>query len=235
MQCLDAIRSVQKKSLEQFAQLLPLAAADSIGKSFVRAGGHASAFEKSIILLEWVFWQNRGLEECGAFLTAGTTPSELYQLVSRFSGSGLADDAVVSSQTYYYQAETQLGKQAFATAHLAGLLHHESTPYDWSPTGTNPTHDPAPMTQIQNWVKTDGARMIFLYGQYDPWTGGAFEIGTQPDVVKVVAPKADHGAMITNLIESDRTLVLKKLEEWIGRRPSLYPAPVPTPPMPMFF
>ena len=220
--CRTTIRGVQKRALERFDQLLPMAVADAAGQTFERAGGQASAFEKSIVMLEWIFWQNYPVEYCALYFPAvPEDDASLYNLVASFVGSGYPDSALDDSMAYYYQAETQLGKQAFSTTHLAGLLKHEATPFDWSPAGTNPVHDPEPMQDIQDWVKTQADGILFLYGEYDPWSGGAYDIATNPKLVKVVAPKQPHAAMIDNLTPTDRDLVLRTIESWIGKRPNI--------------
>ena len=70
---------------------------------------------------------------------------------------------------------------------------------------------------------------------YDPWSGGAYEVAALPEVVKLVAPKQPHGAMLTSLTAADRDLALRKLEQWIGARPNLAGAPPSNPAMPRVF
>lgn len=233
--CRNAIRAVQKKALEQFDQLLPLAQSEMGAYTFARTGGLASSFEKSIVQLEWGYWQYRGADQCAPFLTPPTDVAGLYNLIAGYAGVGIPDIAFDESMAYYYQSETQLGKQAFATAHLGTLLKHQSTLIDWSPAGTNPVHDPSAMRDIQSWVKTQASQVLFIYGESDPWTGGAYEIGALPEVVKLVAPKQPHGAMLKSLTVADRDIAVRKIEQWIGARPNLEGAQPGNPAMPRVF
>ncbi len=232
--CRNAVRAVQRNALSQFDQLFALAKLRAGGAFYNRAGGHESAFEKAIILLEWVFWQHGGITKCEPFLHAPTDPEGLYELIAGWVGGGLSDSATQYFQAYYYQAATQLGKQQLATQHLSDLLHYEHIPFDWSPTGTMPVHDPAPMVDVQNWVKSSGNQILFLYGQYDPWSGGAYEVGDQPEVVKLFAPKATHAAMVRSLETSDRDRVVSTIGQWIGVQPVIdTPSGAPHPPLPL--
>jgi hypothetical protein len=235
--CRTAIRNVQKSALQQIDQLLPLAAADAVGQTFERTGGPASSLEKIIIMMEWLYWQHRTADECQPFLAAPTDAAGVYNLVRSYAGYGFPDSSFVDSGTYYYQAAAQLGMQSFQTSHLAGLLKHTDKPINWVPAGTMPVYDPAPMKDIAAWIKSPAAtQILFVYGQYDPWSGGAYEIGTQPEVKKLVAPRANHGAMIETLSETDKKLALDKIELWIGKRPNLgTPAITPSAPAPRLF
>jgi len=234
-QCRNAIRTVQKNAMTRFDLLLPMAQAQhTIEDTFVRSGGLASAYEKAIVQLEWGFWQYASAADCGPFLTAPTDAQGLFTLLTNWIGYGAQDAAYEDTtfQAYDWQAATQLGHQDFATAHLAGLLKYESIKVDQSPSGTMPVHSRAAMDDIQNWVKTEASQILFLYGGADPWTGGAYELGMQPEVIKVVAPAMPHAAMIKDLTPADREMALAKIESWIGSRPNIGAGPTPHVPMP---
>jgi hypothetical protein len=95
--------------------------------------------------------------------------------------------------------------------------------------GALPTAQPAydggaAMTDIDQYVREAGDRLIFIYGQWDPWTGGAFDLGTAPDVrdsLLVTQAEGTHGSRISRLAPADRDAVLAKLEAWTGVTPSL--------------
>jgi hypothetical protein len=75
------------------------------------------------------------------------------------------------------------------------------------------------MDDIDTWVQGQGDRIIFLYGEWDPWTGGMFELGLATDSLRVTAPMAPHGAGIGDLTAGDQAAVLAKLAAWSGVTP----------------
>jgi hypothetical protein len=234
-QCRTAIRTVQKNALMNFDAILAQAqAAHGMTAKFTRSGGLASALEKDIVALEWSFWQYASAAECAPFLTAPTDATGIYNLLAQWTGVGAPDEAYEDPLflAYQWQAATQLGMQSYATGHLAGLLKYESIQINQAPTGTMPVHNRAAMDDIQNWVKTEASQMLFIYGESDPWSGGAYEIGTRADVMKFVAPKRPHAAMLKDLTDADREAVLAKIEQWIGARPAIGAGPTPHVPMP---
>lgn len=227
-QCRTNIRNIQKKALEMLDQLVPLAqAAHDPSSTFERTGGLASAIEKDITALEWGYWQYYTAAECAPFATVPADANTMFNLLAQYAGVGAPDTAFEDDRflAYQYQAATQLGQQGFATAHLAGLLKYDSIEIDAAPRGTMPVHDRSAMDDVQSWVKTQASQLLFVYGGSDPWTGGAYELGTQPATLELVAPGMSHAAMLKDLTPADRETALATLEQWMGTRPTITPGP----------
>lgn len=85
--------------------------------------------------------------------------------------------------------------------------------------GKNPTLDPDAMPSISKWLSTEGARMMFIYGENDPYTAAAFELGGAQDSFRFVVPKGNHGAAIHALTQTDLDTVLSALKRWTGVPP----------------
>lgn len=233
-ECRQKVRDLQARALEHFDELLVRTEDDWPELSFERSGGRPAAFEEAIVAAEWSFWQNRGLSVCGELPDpSGLDVDQLYWLVENLFGIGLPDSEVSSWEAYHYQAETELGLQDLSVAHLEDDLQYYPAQRQWYPEGTEPVHDRAAMDDIQDWVKSDATEVLFIYGEYDPWTGGAFEVPEVPSVVSVTAPKANHGANIVGLDADTRERALDLIADWTGARPALGPqfrpqgAPVP--------
>ncbi len=235
--CRAAIRNVQTQALTQFPALVDRVKRDlPAGDTYERAGGFESSLEKSILQMEWGYWQYMRASDCAPFLTAQTDLESLYSLVYSYAGVGMPDSAFVDSQAYYYQAATQLGNQSFATAHLAGLVHYTDKKIQWAPPGVTAVHDPSAMVDMQNWVKTQASQVMFVYGGFDPWTGGAYDVAPLPEVVKYIAPGTPHGTYLTDLATADRDAAVGKLEQWMGVRPNITAAMnTPNPAQPRLF
>jgi len=225
-ECREAMRSIQRLALERFDELQPLAADAALrfGMTFEQAGGHAAAFESAIRAMEWGYWQYLGADGCATIPARDelTDVDDLFAYVTGWVGYGASDDSRRDSglAAYNYQAARELGYPAYSTTHIADVLRYDPVPW-WVPEGTDPELDPSAMRDVQRWVVTEGSEIVFVYGEYDPWTGGAFEIPIAPGVVHVTAPEANHGATIRTLTETDRAGVLNHLEEWLGARPAI--------------
>lgn len=226
--CREAVRDLQRATLERMDDLL--ATWPDSGAAYALSGGLRGAIEESVETLEWGFWQASGVTQCPSFTGAGevirqTAAGDLWTTLNGLVWPLNDDEVMAQVNAYDFQAAYQLGYQAVAGAHLDGLL--EAPGVNWhTPEGTSPAHDPSAMEDIQDWVLQTDAALVFLYGEYDPWTGGAFDV---PDTtLKVVAPAAHHGAFIADLEAADREAVLDEVEAYIGDRPAIDAAFTPS-------
>jgi hypothetical protein len=77
------------------------------------------------------------------------------------------------------------------------------------------------MEDIDTWVQSEGAQLLFVYGEWDPWTGGAFELGDATDSALLTVERGTHGADIRDLEDADREAALAKLAAWSGVEPDV--------------
>lgn len=224
--CKTALRAIQAEMLRnRRAALEQRAAIDAAdrGRVYDRISLPA-AVESAVVSLEWAFWQYAGVERCADIPPVTASDDEVFGFLQDINEVGSSDDAHLAEfEPYYYQAEVELGYPGTMDEHLDGLVTFPPEAFDGAyPVGvTRPAYAPAAMNDVATWVQTAGERIIFLYGEWDPWSGGMFEIGSRPDVVRVVAPQAPHGAGVRWLTEPDLVEVLARLEAWTGVTPDL--------------
>ncbi len=221
--CRQALRDVQRAMLTSRAQLLASLQADIVGsgRTFVRSGGIESALEGAIVGMPWSFFQSGSAADCGAIPGAGATDNQLYTFLSTVAG--VSDDASVEFfSTYYHQAETELGFPNIPTAHLTDLLQFDDVVGNYLPAGVTTSYSAAAMADIDQWVKNDASQLLFVYGEFDPWYGGEFELGSGTvDSFKLIVAGANHGARITQLAPADKEIALDAIESWMGVRPAI--------------
>ena len=63
--------------------------------------------------------------------------------------------------------------------------------------------------------------LLLIYGQYDPWTGGAIDEPKQPSSARFFVPKATHGAQLVNLPTNERTAALAVASRLFGVEPNM--------------
>ena len=84
------------------------------------------------------------------------------------------------------------------------------------------------MADVQAWLKSDAAKTImFIYGEFDPWSAAPFEINSSGDNHLYIAPGQSHGADLRFLTDGDRAEAMSALERWMGVAPMLRPDEVP--------
>ena len=75
------------------------------------------------------------------------------------------------------------------------------------------------MKKVDKFLKNKGNNMIYLYGEYDPWSSTAFEpAGGKTNAIKVVKAGGSHTTRILNLPENQRTQVLDLLRKWLDQK-----------------
>jgi len=233
--CRDRIRALMTEMLaNRRAALLTLAQTDAVN------GGHAytrialdAALESAIRDLEWTFWQYYGLAYCDTLPTtepALIADAQLWGILQAYSQVSFQnDDNTASFEAYFYQAYAQLGSPGTlavrgdsAPAFLAPhVMFTESDYRGGLPIGVPvPAHDPAPMLDIDTWIQAEGARFIFVYGEFDPWTGGTYRLGDATDSLLLTVAGGTHGASLDDLAPADRAAALAKLAAWTGVTPN---------------
>ncbi len=222
--CRQAVRDLQVELLSRRRAALERTAteqASSAGHVYQRIALPA-AVESAVISLEWAFWQYVGASGCGDVPAVTATDTAVWSFVERVSPVSSSSDAELDEfDAYYYQAEGELGYPGTMDAHLEGLLVFDDAAY----AGAYPVDVAVPafaagaMPDIDTWVQTEGDRLIFLYGEWDPWSGGMFSLGGATDSLRLVAAQGAHGADLKDLTPGDREQIYGRLAAWTGVTP----------------
>ena len=74
----------------------------------------------------------------------------------------------------------------------------------------------AAMQDVQDWIKASGSQLLLIYGQNDPWSAGAVDIGNASDSFKFIAPNGNHGSNISALSQDDKATATTAVMRWAG-------------------
>lgn len=224
--CRQALSDLQREALERRDTLVPMLEtwASVGGYTFDRIGGVEAAFEAAVIELPFTFWQYSGAFYCRLVPDVDEADNAVFAALRYFSSFWYpTDDCFEYFAPYFYQAHHQLGFPAVARDHLQDLLQTDALNLEEGlpPAGTAPEYDGgAAMQDIADWVATNAQRILFIYGENDPWTAGAFALGEAEDCHIVTVASGNHGASISDLNDVDRALVDGLLHTWTGVRPT---------------
>ncbi len=228
-ECRERLRGLARGMLERLDEILPMLEAEALenGARYDLSGGIRAAAEDRIETHEWEFWQvGENLDACWIYPSyedvMALHPEEALGQFQSWIGAPREDRSLQNGSSYEYQVLAELGSQAFANHYLGDALQSPNVPL-FVPSGApEPTFDGTLLAEIQEWVLRDEAPIVFVYGEYDPWTGGRYEVPESGVLVRsFTAPAAFHGADIRSLSESDREEVLTIIEGSMGTRPDL--------------
>jgi hypothetical protein len=224
--CRAAIVELQKTVLTRRDEITPL-----MQGTYDRLGGKPIALEHAVLEMPFTFWQYTDPADaqsgCGAIPAAGAPIATLFGFFAQVTQLGnYGDTGFDYFAPYYYQAATELGAPGVDDAPIASLLRYRAT-YSvttYAPKGVPTVFDPAAMVDVATWVKTDGVSLMFIYGEYDPWSAGAFALGAARDSFVYVAAGKNHGAKLTGLTSAEKQTALSTLERWMGATATNPPA-----------
>ncbi|KUL24097.1 aminopeptidase [Actinoplanes awajinensis subsp. mycoplanecinus] len=218
--CRAALDAVQAEALRRRDRLVPRLEADAAegGWTFSRTIGTADrSFEMTVLDTVWAFWQYSSAADCATVPTAATaTDDDIYGWIDTVAGwSFYTDQALEYYWPYYYQAASQLGWPSLRFEHLRGLRNYPGlyTANSSLPPELRRAHNPLPMIDVDLWVRTAAERMLFIYGENDPWGAERFT-PSKRDSALYVAPGANHGANIAKLSPSNAATATATLRRW---------------------
>jgi hypothetical protein len=225
-QCNLALRNLQRNTLlrrpAMVAKLKAYAAQN--GLTYEDTFGSADrALEAAVLDTPFAFWQYSTQASCPLVPGSATaTDQQLFDFIDRIAGwSFYSDEGTADFLPYYFQATQQLNwpDVASKTTWLKGLLHYREAGDAPAavPDAIEPKHEPYAMADIDHWLKTSGRRMLFVYGENDPWSAEKFEPGSGTrDSHWYTVPNGNHGSSIAALPTAQRVEATGILQTWMG-------------------
>ena len=225
--CRAAVRAMAVEMLSnRRADFVALAQdeASSMGYSYTRVA-IGPAVESAIIGLEWSFWQYFGESYCSTIPATTATSDDLYTFLGMISPvSSSDDDQCALLEAYDYQAYLQLGYPDDGTDDylMPYEMYGDADYTGYLPLGVAmPTYDGgAAMQDIADWVAQAGDRLLFAYGQWDPWSGGMYTLGSAADAAIYVEPSGTHDSDFEHMMTGDEATAFAMLQSWTGVTPA---------------
>ena len=78
-------------------------------------------------------------------------------------------------------------------------------------------YQPETMGKVQDYFDENDPKVIFIYGEYDPWTASAIEFKKKSNMIKVVKKAGTHATRISTLPEKQREMVVDQIKEWLAQ------------------
>jgi hypothetical protein len=129
-------------------------------------------------------------------------------------------------KSFFVQAARELGYYGYDTKPFKKYLSIKNAEGYLSriflPAGLKIKYNKTTAKQVKKFMKNTGEEMLFIYGEWDPWSATAFEV-YNPNQVKIVKPGGSHSTRIGNLPPEQQKLVKEKLEEWLETEVKIIP------------
>lgn len=219
--CNEALRMVQWNALHRRTAMV--AKLVKLGLKYEQTYQSAdSAFEAAVLDTPFAFWQYHSQASCVLVPGRSATDQQLFDFIDQIADwSFYSDEGTADFTAYYYQATAQLNwpDVSTGTTWLKGLLRYREAGAAPAavPDAIEPKHDAAAMADVDKWLKASGSRLIFVYGENDPWSAEKFEPGPGTrDSHWFTVPAGNHNATIAGLPTAVRAEATKILQTWLG-------------------
>lgn len=112
----------------------------------------------------------------------------------------------------YYGYDVQPFKQYLSIQSSEGYLHHLMLPEELK----DMPFDKTLSKKITKFLKKQDPKMIFIYGQNDPWTAaGVTWLKNKKNIHVFIQPNGSHLARISTLPEAEKVKVMELINEWL--------------------
>ncbi len=189
--------------------------------SFVYLGGKSVAYEHAVIDLTFAFWQYQNPEDpklgCAMVPSPEAPAKDLAAFLTEVSGPSQDTDLFLF-MPYYFQAATQLGGPASVLEHLDPYRLHAYSLSQYTPHGETCHYSDSAMHDVENWVRTQAENILFIYGEFDPWTAAAYPVNTKAtNFLRLFVPGGNHKSNLFALAPSDKEKALTAARGWLGK------------------
>jgi hypothetical protein len=188
--------------------------------TFSEVLGEDRALEFAVEELPFIFWQYGSQSHCSMIPAPTASDDIVFKFLDdTIDIASYGDEQLLAYLPYYHQSATQLGYPIDDESYLVGLQYPGAdTARAYIPAGiTTPAYDNgAAMRDVQSWIATSGERILLIYGQNDPWSAGAVDLGAATDSFKFIAPAGNHGSSIANLSTDDAATATAAVMRWAG-------------------
>lgn len=68
----------------------------------------------------------------------------------------------------------------------------------------------------KKFIKNTDEKILFIYGEFDPWLASGFVVPEKDNFLKVIKPGGSHLTRIKNMPENQQNLIRQTLENWLN-------------------
>lgn len=214
--CRKKLVDFQKMVLENREAILPMIEQYAEQHKRRYSLGVEKVLEYAVLELPFSFWQWGG--ECDAIPEEGVSPDSMFNYIHQVVDWSFYSDATCNYfKPAFYQFMTELGYYGYSIRHLDGLITALATAPNnqvFAPQDAPVRFSPY-LQEVVDFLDQNGDRIIYIYGELDPWTACGYEPKKRRDALLMVKEGGDHTTRIADLSAEQRAEVKLKLDEWL--------------------
>ena len=214
------IQNFQLELLKRRSRLMPMFAAHCEERNFQFRTSLDEIYDFSVLEYSYAHWQYGTTIDNMPSLTA--SDEELFsQFIAISSPRYFQDNSSIES--FFVQAERELGYYGYDLAPFASYLTITSDKGYLKklvvPKDADVSFDRTLFDKICAYLDKEDPRMVFIYGEYDPWSATAADISVdmknKKNIIVAYVPKGSHSANIRRLPDDLQTKVIDTIKRWL--------------------
>ena len=76
-------------------------------------------------------------------------------------------------------------------------------------------YDAEIMNKVYDYIHNHGNRMIYIYGELDPWSSTSVNPDSRTDAMKMVLSGGSHSTRIRHFTETEQLMLKQQLLKWL--------------------
>ena len=215
----QAILSFQREVLKRRGEIIPLMEKFCMEKQLSFRISMNEVLDYCVLEYSFAFWQ---WGTPASHIPANSATTEvLFKHLTEISGPDYFATGQ-PTQAFFIQAARELGYYGYDIEPFKDLLFIR-TAKDYLqrimlPEGITIQFQPELYKKLTNFIETSDPRLIFVYGEYDPWTSvGITKLDGKKNMFVAIQPKGSHRARINTLPDSLRDKVIKTIKLWLEK------------------
>lgn len=215
----QAILSFQREVLKRRGEIITLMEKFCMEKQLSFRISMNEVLDYCVLEYSFAFWQ-WGTPASQIPANSATT-EVLFKHLTEISGPDYFATGQ-PTQAFFIQAARELGYYGYDIEPFKDLLFIR-TAKDYLqrimlPEGITFQFQPELYKKLTNFIETSDPRLIFVYGEYDPWTSvGITKLDGKKNMFVAIQPKGSHRARINTLPDSLRDKVIKTINLWLEK------------------
>ncbi|MDR2119081.1 MAG: aminopeptidase [Tannerellaceae bacterium] len=212
------VEAFQLETLRRKEAMLPLLEAFCREKNLTFRISAAEVLDYCVLEYSFAFWQWG--TPAGSIPSPASEDKTLFDHLMNISGPDYFAENQPNA-TFFVQAAKELGYYGYDTRpfqkyltipHAAGYLKQLMLP----PGAEHTAFDPALYQKIYRFLKENDPKIIFIYGELDPWSAAHAPVFKKKKNARFFfQPRGSHRARISNMPEKTKEKIMKQINEWL--------------------
>ncbi len=214
----DKLRACQIEILKKRKKIMPMFKTFCDEKHYTFNIPLDEVYDYCVLETSFSFWQ-WGWKPA-SIPAKGASDKDLYNFLIRVcSPDYFSIEGTESTLAFFIQAAHELGYYGYDTKPFAkylkittaqGYLDKIFMPKDYKV-----AFDKTISQKCADYVKNNDPKMIFIYGEFDPWSAAAVTFENKQNMFKAVCPGGNHGSRISSLPDDLKNEVMGRIKKWL--------------------